>query len=897
MNPEIYRQYDSRWGDLPYPGWGAYLSDSGCGCLAVYHCAIELKKYAGSLTVPQCRDYMVQFATVDDGTLWSGITRGLEHYGFTVHWRESDTMDDIFRELSDSCNCGVILFAKKNAASYGPDGTLWTTIGHYIAFTDYKIENGEHKFYMKDSGPRNHDGWYSFEKSMRGCCRNVWICKSTNGQERYNPDDPKPDPEPTPTPTGDTYPGPYPEVKKYLEPGDKGENVIRLQNYLNWYTDGAFFKECGNADGVYGNNTLKYVNKMLTDFFGASEADGLVGPKTIAKMKAYKKPGSPDPKPTPRPDVYPGNYPVVKKYLEPGDRGENVIRLQQYLDWYYNGAFSKECGGPDGVYGANTLRWVKKMQTEFFGASEADGLVGSKTIAEMKRRGGASPEPAPTNYTNVIDVSSAQSAIDWNKVKADGIVGVMVRCGYRGYEYGILKEDSMFMSHIKGASAAGLKLGIYFYTQAINYKEGQEEADYAIGLLNKSGVTTYYPIAIDSEYCPPEEPGDKPRANDLTKAQRTQAIKGFCDRITERGGEAMIYANLSDLRNSMDLSQLPFDIWCAQWDTDKCQFEDNLKMWQYTSKGRVNGVAGNVDRNRCYISKACPQPSPTPPKPDPEPQPTPDKKSYSGSYPTAAEIKTASNTGIHIRTCNYARDAANSGKYHYVRFTDDEYTHECPLCHPRTYDLGGNCIWVPFFCWHHGGKIPCACSCGVIYNGLGDKYVNWSDADVLASMKDRIGVKDLQLIRNGNKKIPATWLEKGDALMFYYNDGTYKHMGIYVGNGKIADCTSGRDPNFKYGASYSTYNNSTPCLFAIRYTGGFSYLQKDDQGDAVTKLQNYLDWYFDGAFFKECGGADGIFGKNTHNWVVKMQTDFFGAAEADGTVGPKTIEKMKAVVK
>ena len=99
MNPEIYRQYDDRWGDLPYPGWGAYLSDSGCGCLAVYHCAIELKKYAGSLTVPQCRDYMVQFATVDDGTLWSGITRGLEHYGFTAHWRESDTMDDIFREL------------------------------------------------------------------------------------------------------------------------------------------------------------------------------------------------------------------------------------------------------------------------------------------------------------------------------------------------------------------------------------------------------------------------------------------------------------------------------------------------------------------------------------------------------------------------------------------------------------------------------------------------------------------------------------------------------------------------------------------------------------------------------------------------------------------------------
>lgn len=876
MNPEIYRQYDSRWGDLPYPGWGAYMSDSGCGCLAVYHCAIELKKYAGSLTVPQCRDYMVQFATVDDGTLWSGITRGLEHYGFTAHWRESDTMDDIFRELSDSCNCGVILFAKKKAPSYGPDGTLWTTIGHYIAFSDYKIENGEHKFYMKDSGPRNHDGWYSYEKSMRGCCKNVWICKSTNGQERYNPDDPKPKPEPTPTPTGGTYPGPYPEVKKYLEPGDKGENVIRLQNYLNWYTNGAFFKECGNADGVYGNNTLKYVNKMLTDFFGASEADGLVGPKTIAKMKAYKKSGSPEPQPTPRPDVYPGNYPSVKKYLEPGDRGENVIRLQQYLDWYYNGAFSKECGGPDGVYGANTLRWVKKMQAEFFGASEADGLVGPKTIDEMKKRGGASPEPAPTNYTNVIDVSNAQSAIDWNKVKADGIVGVMVRCGYRGYEYGILKEDSMFMNHIKGAAAAGLKLGIYFYTQAINYKEGQEEADYAIGLLNKSGVKTYYPIAIDSEYCSPEEPDDKPRANDLTKAQRTQALKGFCDRITERGGEAMIYANLSDLRNSMDLSQLPFDIWCAQWDVDNCQFEGNLKMWQYTSKGRVSGVTGNVDRNRCYISKACPQPSPTPPKPDPTP--TPDKKPYSGSYPTAAEIRTAQIGGV-CQACKEQTSWSYSSYYEFENNPTIAKSKEKSTCvtyvscvFQRTGDLNsGDCLW-------HDGT------------GFGDGKVRGTK-----------GLFDVTYYNN-KKTLKDLSLQTGDVL--FYDDNKSGEMG----NGGHEEIFNGvRNGNYSYfysggtGSYHNTSNsNSEPNtrkVLAIARLKTRTYLRKGDKGNAVKKLQEYVDWYFDGAFTKECGPVDDFFGANTHKWVVKMQTDFFGAAEADGTVGPKTIEKMKAVVK
>jgi hypothetical protein len=95
-------------------------------------------------------------------------------------------------------------------------------------------------------------------------------------------------PKPTPTPTKKTpYTGEYPVVKKYLEKGDKGTEVTKLQNYLNWYTDGEFFKKCGNADGIYGNNTFKYTKQMQTAFFGAKEADGKVGAKTIAKMKAY----------------------------------------------------------------------------------------------------------------------------------------------------------------------------------------------------------------------------------------------------------------------------------------------------------------------------------------------------------------------------------------------------------------------------------------------------------------------------------------------------------------------------------------------------------------------------------------------------------------------------------
>ena len=497
-NPNIYRQYDDRWGSLPYPGSGAYLSDSGCGCLAVYHCAIELEKYK-NLTVKKCRNYMVQFATVEHGTLWSGMTEGLKHYGYKVHWREADTMSDIFKELKDSCKCGAILFAKKKGPSYGPDGTLWTNIGHYIAFCDYKIEDGQHWFYMKDSGPRKHDKWFSYEKSMKGCVRNVWICKSTK---------------------------------------EKGADP------------------------------------------------------------------TPDPKPTPKSKTYKGNYPNVKLYLEPGDRGENVIRLQQYLDWWSGGAFTDECGSPDGIYGSNTLRWVKKMQKEFFGAKEADGLVGHKTIAKMKEVGGYKEKPSHSGYT-VIDISEFQpTKIDFKKVKADGIKGAIVRCGGRGAGTAKLFQDQKFMEHITGAHKAGLKCGIYMFTEAVNATEGKEEARYAIDLLKKSGVPIDYPIAIDSENVYYKENGrtyaGRANSTKLSKAKRTEAIDAFCKEVKRQGYEPMIYASLDWFKNQLNMSKLPYKVWVAQYYSE-CQYKGDYAFWQYTSEGRVNGIKEVVDLNKCYI--------------------------------------------------------------------------------------------------------------------------------------------------------------------------------------------------------------------------------------------------------------------------------------------------------
>jgi len=517
MNPIIYKQYDSRWGGLSYPGSGSCLSDSGCGCLSVFHCAIELDKNK-SLTVPDCRKYMVQFATVRNGTLWAGITKGLEHYGYQVHWRESDSMAQIFSQLQSSCKSGVILFVDGR----GPDGTLFTTDGHYIAFVDYKVEGGKHWFFLKDSGPRNRSGWICYEKSMKSCIRNVWICKSSNSK-----------PAPTPKPTG----------KIKVDGVGGAETVMALQKFLGVLQDGVISGQIASLS--------KYYNSLQAVSFDGG------GSGSIKKLQAWLK-----------------------------------------LD------------GPDGIIGPNTVKALQKKLRDFgyLPANETlDGYMGPKTMKALQEflnndgKSKAVKENTPSvaeakkDYL-VVDVSYCQTDIDWNKAKADGIEGAIVRCGFRGYETGKLQEDSMFLKHIKGAKKAGLKVGVYFFTEGINASEGKAEADYTLSLIKKAGVKLDYPIAIDTE----AQSAKNERAKNLSKARRTEVIKAFCERIKASGNEPMIYASTSWLNTKLDMSKLPYKVWCAQY-YSKCEYKGKYVMWQYSSEGRVAGIKGKVDMNHCYI--------------------------------------------------------------------------------------------------------------------------------------------------------------------------------------------------------------------------------------------------------------------------------------------------------
>lgn len=153
----------------------------------------------------------------------------------------------------------------------------------------------------------------------------------------------------------------------------------------------------------------------------------------------------------------------------------------------------------------------------------------------------------------------------------------------------------MFVKHITGAHKAGIPVGIYMFTEGINAKEGKEEADYAIKLWKKTGIPLAFPIAVDTEAQSPKNE----RAKNLSKAKRTEVIKAFCEEVKRQGYEPMIYASTSWLNNKLDMSKLPYKVWVAQYNS-VCEYKGSYILWQYSSKGSVNGVKGNVDMNYWY---------------------------------------------------------------------------------------------------------------------------------------------------------------------------------------------------------------------------------------------------------------------------------------------------------
>ena len=191
-----------------------------------------------------------------------------------------------------------------------------------------------------------------------------------------------------------------------------------------------------------------------------------------------------------------------------------------------------------------------------------------------------------------IDVSGWNGSINWPVVAGSGINFAIVRAGYRGSSVGALVEDSKAAYNIQNARAAGLKVGIYIFSQAVNEAEAVYEASMAVDFARKYGVSM--PIFIDVE-------SSGGRGDAISVAQRTANIIAFCKTVQASGYSAGIYANTNWFSEKIDVSQLTsYHIWLAQYSAAPTYTRSRYDIWQYSNKGKVNGISGSVDMNISY---------------------------------------------------------------------------------------------------------------------------------------------------------------------------------------------------------------------------------------------------------------------------------------------------------
>ncbi len=204
-------------------------------------------------------------------------------------------------------------------------------------------------------------------------------------------------------------------------------------------------------------------------------------------------------------------------------------------------------------------------------------------------------ETAGDNAKKGIDVSKWNKTIDWQAVKNAGVEFAIIRCGYRGSASGSLVIDPKYEENITGAISAGIPVGVYFFTQAVNEVEAIEEASMVINLIREYDVD--YPVFLDSESA-----GGNGRADVLSAEQRTKNHKAFLETIAAAGYETGIYASPNWFAQKVNAKELSdYRTWLAQY-AEVPTYDGYYHMWQYTSKGTIDGISTNVDLNLCYLN-------------------------------------------------------------------------------------------------------------------------------------------------------------------------------------------------------------------------------------------------------------------------------------------------------
>lgn len=195
-----------------------------------------------------------------------------------------------------------------------------------------------------------------------------------------------------------------------------------------------------------------------------------------------------------------------------------------------------------------------------------------------------------------VDISSHQQTVDWAAVKEAGVDFAILRAGYRGYTEGAIQEDETFRTNLQAAKEAGLKVGVYFFSQALDRAEAVEEAEFVLNLLD--GETLDYPIFFDWEDIEAEA-----RTDGMDSATLTACALAFCKRVELNGYRGGVYFNQRFGYEEFDLSQLQdYALWLAEYNLTP-SFSYHFEVWQYANDGMLSGVEGPVDLNLAFVEK------------------------------------------------------------------------------------------------------------------------------------------------------------------------------------------------------------------------------------------------------------------------------------------------------
>lgn len=583
------------------------------------------------------------------------------------------------------------------------------------------------------------------------------------------------------------------------------------------------------VDGVGGTATVK----RMQEFFKTTQ-DGVIG----GQNKDYAV-------------LYPSLTSV--SFGKGGSRC--IVELQKWLG----------LSDPDGVIGKNTTKaWQRKLVAlGYFAKNETiDGIFGVRSMKAWqeclnnngKKKGGTpTPSPTPTKKKyKAIDVSEWQGAIDWKKVKADGVVGAIIR--YADGDY----VDKYFDRNMQNAKANGIHIGAYIFSRAKTVAQAEKEAERLYNACKK--YSPDLPLYIDLE------------DNSLKNYANTVA-NVFIKKMKALGGFAGVYANVNWWNNYLTKVTPPAR-WVAQY-YKECQYKGGYGMWQYSSDGSVKGISGRVDMDWLYVDYWNII----------KPTPTPTKKGYQGKFPTYRLTKT--NAQVIADAIKWAKWIAGNNTFHYG-WGRHSHHNGCFFCgtQPSSKKNADIKDWQYTYCcnpfvgaaWAHGGGDATAYK--MCHNGNSWDYSKGAGYDK-SKLFNKLG------------KPSYSALKPGDVLC------SDTHVALYIGSNKVVQAGHEDDnvvnsSSWKSSISTGTWNGWSR---AYRYNGKVDcdrIISYGEVSDRVADLQAFLDWYFDGKVGKP---YDGIYWNNTLKWCKEFQEREIGKGEGDGTVGPKTIEAMKKVRK